>query len=398
MNDENAKPVVLWILQDNQLSPIIFEFLSLLKKGLGNMDLQILVPESDTSILETTKPLNPIPFKARKLNSPSSLENFQKKKDLIHDLEFSEGLKAWRTLILDDFGEGILSETALHCPPIKYVKLIILQIPTPLGSATQEEFIFYAWINLAKKNNVPIAGYELLPLNTRWTLLPSLLDAIITTNEKSFDHLSRKKHHIPGKIWTLPRYEGKVFSPGSSHLWTNGLQSVYHYRIGHKIPQEKTILFIPHNVAMSYEYRRLLEEIKEFANDIHLMFCIGKDQIRGTHSHQEIIETISHKTINSFYSYSFHDLVSPWEMILADAVLACATCYSTLVAEANGIPCIVMDSEISPAADGYLTIVNTYDDMRTNLKKIMATHNKQTDIVNILTDLVSGKIKKITND
>lgn len=395
MTKTENKPTILWLLQDNQVSPIIVDFLKLLKAGIKNINVQFIAPAMDKEMLEMIKPLDPVTFQATRKNLPASVENYLKKRDLIKDLEFSEGLEVWKTLITDDLGGGVLTETGLHLPHLTNITGIILQIPTPLGSSTPEEIIFYEWVKLAHDKNVFIAGYELLPLYTRWTLIPSILDGIITTNELSYNYLANEKQDIKGKVWKLPLYEGKVFSPGTSSFWRNGLQSPYHYREKYKIPKDKTIVFLPHNVAMTYEYRRLIEEISEFADDIHLMFCYGKDQVRGTHSHKQVIETVSSKTLGLFHSYSFHDLSAPWEMVLADAVIATSLCYSTTVAGANGIPCIIMDDAIPATTDGNYTIVNSYEKLRESLSDIMNIHKRITDITEIIYQIATGKNPKI---
>ncbi len=395
MNQEDTKPTVLWILQNNQVTPIILEFLKILKKGLGKINLQFMVPGSNQDVLEMVQVLEPTTFQAALKKNENYYENFSRKRNLLHDTEFTDGLKVWRALVLDDFGGGFLSETKLQLPPLKNVKAIILQIPTPLGSLVEEEMIFIAWVHLAHNNNIPIAGYELLPLDTKWTLIPSILDGIITNRVRSYEYLSDEKQKIKGKIWKLPRNEGKSLRPGTSNLWQNGLQAPYHYRIELDIPKEKSILFIPHNVAMSYEYRRLLEEIEEFGDQLHLMFCIGKDQVRGTHSHEEIIKTISSKTLENFHSYSFHDINCPWEMVMADALLACSHCFSTTLAENNGIPCYVMDDSVPPGVSGYLTVTNQYSGIRKLIQHVIDAHNQTTDIVNIIYELISGNISKI---
>lgn len=395
MNNLNSKPTILWVLQNNQISPVILDYLKLLKQGLGKVNIQFLVPFDDDEALKMTKPLKPMTFNAIRNTSPRSAENFERKRSLIHDATFPEGLKVWQTLVLDDLGEGLLSETNLELPKLTNVKGIILQIPTPLGSATKEELIFNAWVRTAHENSVFIAGYEMLSLYTRWTMIPSMLDGIITTNELSFDYLCEEKQNINGKVWKLPQHEGKAFSPGTSVLWRNGLNAPYHYRQKYNIPPQTTILYIAHNVAMSYEFKRLLEEIKECASNIHLMFSIGKDQIRGTHTHEEIIKTISHNTLDKFCSYSFHDLNAPWEMVMADAVMACSSCYCTIVAEANTIPCIVMDDSVPQANHGYLKIVNSYSQVRHELCKIMETRRKTTDMTNIIYQILNDQVSKL---
>ncbi len=395
MNELNPKPTIVWVIQDNQISPIILDYFKLLRKGLGKVNIEFLVPLNDDEALELTKPLDRKVFTALRNISKRSAENFNHKRNLIHDAQFPEGLKVWRTLILDDLGEGLIAETALELPKVEHVKGIIIQIPTPLGSSTKEEMVFNAWVRVAHQNNVPITGYEMLPLYSRWSMIPSMLDGIITNCELSFDYLSSVKLGIKGKIWKLPRYEGKVFTPGTSVLWRNGLKSPYHYRERYKIPSDKAIVYVAHNVAMSYEYRCLLEAIGDAAENIHIMFCIGKDQMRGTHSHEEIVKTTCHSVLDRFFSYSFHDLNAPWEMIGADAVLACSNCYSSTVAEANGIPCIILDEAVPPAQSGYLQIVNNNAEFKVALADILSAKAKTTDITHIIFEMINNQIPKL---
>lgn len=395
MDQSNNKPSIVWVIQDNQISPIILDFLQLLKKGLGKIDIHFLVPEGDDDALKMLAPLDPLVFKYTRRISERSYENFCHKRDAIHEGQFPEGLKYWQTLVLDDLGEGLIMEHLLEIPPLTNVRAIFMQIPTPLGSATKEEFVASAWIRLAYKNNVFIAGYELLPLYTRWTLIPSILDGVITTNELSYQHLTDPAQKISGKIWKLPPNEGKVFSPGTSVLWRNGLEAPYHYRVKFGIPRNNLILYIAHNVAMSYEFKKLIESIKSFGKQIHLMFSIGKDQIRGTHTHEEIIRTICGEHLKEFGSYSFHDLNSPWEMTMADAVLACSHCYCTNVAESNGIQCLVLDEAVPEIEKGYIKIVNTYSQMNDEIAKLIDLKLKTTDITNIIFDIINNEVKKL---
>ncbi len=395
MNTSDHKPTIIWVLQNNQISPIILEFLKLLKKGLGKINLTILVPEDDNEALKMTEPLKPLTFRASRRVSERSYENFCKKRDLIHKGQFPQGLKYWQTLVLDDLGEGLIMETVLTLPLVSNVKGIILQIPTPLGSATKEEFIFNSWIRIAHENKVFIAGYELLPLYTRWTMIPSMLDGIITTNELSHRFLSDPARKIPGTVWKLPLNEGKVLSPGTSVLWRNGIEAPYHYRIKFKIPVQTVILYVSHNVAMSYEYNKMLEQIQDLGESIHIMFSIGKDQIRGTHNHEQIIKTISGRVLKKFRSYSFHDLNAPWEMITADAVLACSTCYCTIVAEANGIPCLVLDDTVPETRKGHLKIMGSGSQLKKEVQALIEARSDTTDITNIIYSIVNNCVKKI---
>ncbi len=395
---ENDKPTIIWILQDNQISSNIVDFLSLLKEGIDKINVEILIPSMDAETIEHAKPLNPKTFIAKKDKRSSSYEKFCIKRDLIHDLSFPDGLKVWRTLILDDFGEGHISETHLQLPVLENVSGILLQIPTPLGSATEEEYIFYAWVALAKRTDLPIIGYEMLPLDTKWTLLASMLDGVATSSQRSYDFLTLPRHGIKGQVFKLPRNESKAIRPGTANLWGMGLNAPYHYRYEYKISKKKTILFIPHNVAMSYEYKNLVEALSIFGQDLHLMFCVGQDQVRGTHTHVEIVKTVCHALLGNFHSYSFHDITKPWEMIMADAVVACSSCYSTLIAEESGIPSIILDPYVSPSALSNLTTVNTNAELQDQIKTTIKQHHEITDITDIIYAVVNGNIKKISSE
>ncbi|MCP3872600.1 MAG: hypothetical protein GY699_05510, partial [Desulfobacteraceae bacterium] len=191
--------------------------------------------------------------------------------------------------MLDDLGSGNLFRAQIHHEIEPNTRAIVLQIPTPLGSSASEERVFYAWIYLAKQANIPVFGYELLPLDTRWTLAPSLLDGVITTTYDSYRHLTQSETELKNKIWLAPRYEGRFFSPGCPPFFRNGLGTAYQYQKEQKIDFDKTILYVPHNVAMTYEYKDLVSLLLPFCDKIHLMLCIGKDQIRGAYKHNEII-------------------------------------------------------------------------------------------------------------
>lgn len=394
MKNNESKPCILWVLQNNQVSPHIADFLKFFKTGIGKIDINFLVPESNKDNLKIIEPLSPTYFQAARHDRGNTYDNFTQKKDLIRDLEFSDGLKVWQALLLDDLGAGNITETIINLKPGGNIKGIILQIPTPLGSSAEEELIFQAWVRWAHKYNIFIVGYELLSLYTRWTTLPSILDGIITTNTRSYDYLTSRSSNINGKVWHLPRHEGKVFSVGTGNLWHNGLQAPYIYKMKYNIPNDKLIAYIPHNVAMSYEYRKLLEGMQDYASDLHLMFCIGKDQVRGTHTHEEIIKTISADTLNKFHSYSFHDINAPWEMVMADIVIACSECFSSLVAQANGIPSIIIDETVPEAELPYLQFVHNYDALNITLKDSVASKKKTTDLTSIIYQIVNQQHKK----
>ncbi len=80
---------------------------------------------------------------------------------------------------------------------------------------------------------------------------------------------------------------------------------------------------------------------------------------------------------------------------MADGILACASCYGTIVAEANGIPCVVMDDTVPEIEKGYLKIVNSYSKVQNEITKLIEIKEKTTDILNIIYDIVNNNVKKI---
>lgn len=395
MKKATHKPVILWILQENQVTPHIIEFLKRMKSGISKIDILFAAPEQDRKALSAIAPLQPIFFNVSRIDHGNTNQNFNRKMDMIKDLEFSGGLDVWRALLLDDFGAGQIAETQIHMAPLTNVRGVILQIPTPLGSRTEEEYIFEAWVKWAHANGVFITGYELLPLYTRWKLLPSVLDGIMTINRLSFDYLSNTCEDVRGKVWQLPGYEANVFSIGAGNLWKRGLEVPYHYRMKYNIARGTTILYVPHNVAMTYEYKRLVQAIREYGDRIHLMFSIGTDQARGTHSHREIIETTCGDALKHFHSHSFHEISAPWEMVMADAVISCAHNYATMLGQSNGIPCIIKDETVPEAETAHLKIVSDDAGFAGLVNGILSDTLQVSDITSILYDIVNREHAKI---
>ena len=387
---KNNVPKIYWVLQDNQVTPLITDFLDLMKHRVKNFaTIKYLIPDHNTETLEAAKKLTPESFGMSSAVKPNSYEGFSKKKDLIGDHEFSEGLPFWRALLLDDLGSGNLFQAKIHYDVEPDTKAIMLQIPTPLGSSASEERVFYAWVYLARQLNIPVFGYELLPLDTRWTLAPSLLDGVITTDWDSYCHLTSNETEMNNQIWLVPRYEGRFFSPGCPPIWRNGLGRAYKYQQENKIDFDKTIIYMPHNVAMTYEYKDLVSLLKCFSDKIHIMFCIGKDQIRGTHKHDEIIEIISKNDLKNI-SHSFHDMNMPWDMTMADCVAACSSCYATSIAINNNIPAIIYDPMVNHDTQNSLKNKNAKQsftdasDFQDSINKVILSHEKRTELAKIL--------------
>ncbi len=388
---QTQKPIIYWILQDNQITPFIVDFLKILKQRLQNViTVKYLIPSYSKDVLEAASDLDPVQFQMSSSVKPNSYEGFCKKRDLIKDHEFSEGLLVWQTLLLDDLGSGNLFQADIHLEEKENIHAIILQLPTPLGSASSEERIFYSWVFFAKQLKIPIFGYELLPLDTRWSLAPSLLDGVITTNHDSHRHLTRTETSMENTIWLLPRYEGRFFTPGCSPLWRNGLNTTYKNQAELKIDPGKTIIYLPHNVAMIYEYKNLISYLKRFKDKIHLMFSIGKDQTRGTHKHNEMIEIVSREDLKVI-SHSFHDLSAPWEMAMADCVAACASCYTTSIASNNNIPTIIYDPMISPNKRNAKETCNNISDFLNAINEVISAHKERTEIAEIFFQITKKK-------
>ncbi|MCK5312775.1 MAG: hypothetical protein KAJ62_11730 [Desulfobacteraceae bacterium] len=394
-NKPDNQPGIYWILQDNQVTPLIADFLELMEHRVNNFaTIKYLIPSHNSDTLKTAEKLNPCSFEMSSSTRPNSYEGFSIKKDLIGEHEFSEGLAFWRTLLLDDLGSGNLFRAKIHHEIEPDTKAIVLQIPTPLGSSASEERVFYAWVYLAKQSNIPVFGYELLPLDTRWTLAPSLLDGIITTDHDSYRHLTHNQTDMQNKTWLVPRYEGRFFSPGCPPIWKNGLGAAYKYQQESTIDFSKAIIYIPHNVAMTYEYKDLVSHLKCFSDKIHLMFCIGKDQVRGTYKHDEIIEIISRQNLKKI-SHSFHDLNAPWEMTIADCVAACSSCYATSIAINNNIPTIIYDpmvnhnSNNSPGNRNAKQSFTNISDFLNSINEIILSHEERTEFAKILFQIIN---------
>ena len=379
---------ILWILQTNQLTPVIADFFHLVKTRMaGLVDLTFMVPSRDGDALEMAKELQPDTFSLTARGKERSYSGYLKKKALLSGGEYAQGLPFHEPLLLDDLGGGSIQQPLLHLPKFDEIKGVVLQIPTPLGSSEMEEKTAHTWILWAKHQKIPILGYELLPLDTRWSLVPAMLDGVITTREASYDHL---KHTLPDsdKIWLLPPFERKILSPASTKFAISGARAAYHFQNTLAIPQGRSVLFIPHNVAMVHEYKTLLQSLQGLGEKLHLMFSTGKDQIRGAHDHQTIIETVCRRELEHFASHSFHDINAPWEMAMADVVVACSSCFNTCIAEAHTIPTIIFDDTSAPFSRGWTRKVSRPRELSEAIETIMAQNTKKTELAAILANLL----------
>lgn len=382
------KKTIYWLLQSNQLTPTIIDFLETLKTRLFlQLDLQFIIPETSSDIFEKTKKLKPKIFKVLTRTATSSHQVYLAKKAALNGAAYTDGLKIEDTLLLDDFGGGNTRQTTLSIPFSENVRGLVLQIPTPLGSSESEERIYQSAIFWANQNRVPSIGYELLPIDTRWTLTASLPDAVITRTAESHSHLISELTHK--NIWLLPNYEASIFSPVASNFHLNGVKASYHYRNHHQIPSDRTILFIPHNVAMIYEYKDLLKALIPCGKKLHLMMGIGKDQIRGAYSQKETIEIVYKEELDRFASFSFHDINTPWEMMAADALVACSSCFNTLVAQKD-IPCIIYDTGLHHHEKVQHTKLNRPQELQKQIKTVINRHQTKSELADILIMLIKN--------
>lgn len=376
------KKKIIWIVQSNQVTPIIADFFKTLRKRMEKyIDLLFMVPETSSDIIENIKCLNPISFKATTRTAVSSYQAYMAKREALDKKDFTDGLSFADTLLLDDLGGGNALQTNLEITLPDNTCGLILQVPTPLGSSEIEERIFHSAILWAKQNQLPALGYELLPLDTRWTLAPSLPDGIITRYYESYEHLKKQLYH--NNIWLLPEYEASIFSSVSTNFNLNGVKACYHYKNEYSIPANRTILYLPHNVAMLYEYQEMIKILQPLGDRLHLMFSIGKDQRRGAYSQKEMIEIIYNNELKSFASYSFHDMNNLWEMMMADAVLACSACFNSVIAEKD-IPCIIFDPKLPSMTRGNKKRVPAKEKLYHSIKETIEFHQYKIEFADIL--------------
>ncbi|MCP4721130.1 MAG: hypothetical protein GY860_16875 [Desulfobacteraceae bacterium] len=188
-------------------------------------------------------------------------------------------------------------------------------------------------------------------------------------------------------VWLLPLYEASIFSSVSTSFNLKGAQSSYHYKATHGIPENRTVLFLPHNVAMIYEYQEILRMITPMGKKIHLMFSYGEDQVRGGHTQEEMIEIIYKDELNQFASYSFHNINSHWEMLMADSLLAASACFQTGIAQEKNIPSIIFDPMLEPMTHGFKQRVNNAKDLQGAIKEVIALRGKKMELGTIFMQL-----------
>ncbi|MCG8565852.1 MAG: hypothetical protein MI747_12300 [Desulfobacterales bacterium] len=383
------RPVVYWILQENQVTPTIIEFLKFFVQRIPNLNIQFLIPSIWTTTLEVAAPLNPVPFDGV-IHHDESYDWVCRKRDALGELKLPGGLDVWRVLLLDDMNGGRVSPVIPKLPETPNLKFMIMQLPIPLGSTDNEERMAYACIHWAHQRKIPIIGYELLPFDTKWTMVQALVDGVITNNERSHDWLTSEEAAIPGRVWSLPRYEGRLFTAISSQFWRKAIGIPHHFAAHYKVAEDALVLYIPHNVAMSFEYKQLIRHLSQSHHKIHLMISVGKDQGRGTHTHQEIVETLSREALGKFATHSFHDLNNTLDMALADAVIACSSCYATLMADQNAIPSLIIDPDVTPHTNGHIKAISSLEELDHQIDDLAQRHGKVTRLEKIFIEILTA--------
>jgi hypothetical protein len=364
------KNKIIWLLQPNQVTPTIHNFIALLKTRMEALiNLTFMVPETASDLLEKLKDIVPGCYKTSVRSVAASHQGYLAKRAILDGNAFSMGLSFTDVLLADDLGGGNVIQTTIDMGSLDNVCGLFIQIPTPLGSSESEEQIFHAAVMMARQNHIPIVGYELLPLDTRWTLAASLPDGILTRSVETRHYLHSILPH--NNIWALPWYEGAVFSPVSDSFNINGAKASYHYRSTLQIPEGRTVIFLPHNVGMIHEYHELLKIIAEKGPFFHLMFNFGDDQVRGTHTHIEMIELIYKNELQQVASYSFHNSNNPWEMLMADSVITCSTCFHTVIAREKNIPAIIFEPMLPPATSAFTQRISTPEHLLEALQQMI---------------------------
>ncbi len=383
------KKKIIWLVQSNQVTSTLYDFMKTMKKRMENfIDFIFIIPQTSPEMVERLSDLDPLIFETSLKKAQPSYQAYLAKRAVL-DQKLPGGLGIADALLLDDLAGGHLARTAIDIPVHEETCGIIMQIPTPLGSSAIEERIFHAAVLWAREHRLPAVGYELLPLDTRWTLAASIMDGIITRSRDSYAHLKTELDNI--QTWCLPRYEAAMFSPTATSFNANGLKSTYHYKGTLSIPPDRTILFVPHNVAMIYEYRQLIDWLGPAGKNLHLMFSYGDDQVRGAHTQEEIVEIIYKKELSRIASHSFHNINAPWEMMAADGLAACSSCFQTQIAGDKNIPCIILDPFLPPQSQENRLRVDSQKTLLEAVEKVIEEKNKTTEMGEILIHMAAGK-------
>ncbi len=373
---------MVWMLQANQTTQPIVNYLKLLKTRIeDHLNLVFWVPDASASQIDKLDALDPIVIETRVKSATLSLSAYQAKREALNPDRFSHGLLISDALLLDDLGGGSTQIMALRTPSPKDIHGLVVQIPSPLGSSEVEEKCYHAAILWARQHHIPSIGYELLPLDIKWSLAATMPNGIITRYPESHMHLKTTLPH--NHIWQIPTYESAIFSPVSTQFHIQGVTAAYHYKNTYNIPTDRTILYIPHNIAMVYEYKTLISILSRVGKKLHLMFGTGDDQVRGGYTHTQTIEMVYEKELEQFASYAFHDMNLFWEMMAADAVVSCSSDLAVLVAEKE-LPCIIFDPQVPEMSRGNKTRVHTETKLMVLITALLTAHTQKTELAEIM--------------
>ena len=77
------KKQIIWLLQSNQITPVIRDFLQTLQTRVENhIDLLFYVPHTSADIIEKTQSLNPVTFQTSTRTATGSYQAYLAKRDI----------------------------------------------------------------------------------------------------------------------------------------------------------------------------------------------------------------------------------------------------------------------------------------------------------------------------
>ncbi len=381
-----SKKTIIWFIFPAKTSSSFAGYLAVLRAQLEpHLEIRFFAPQG-VELSEEIKSLNPVVFPMFSQQIEQSEKSFLIKRSALATGFFEEGLSFADVLLVDDLAGGQLSKTLLKIQMPERLCGIVLPIPSPMGSSFLEEKLFNSVVLGAREVQVPCFGYELLPLDTRWTLAPSLVDGIIARSPMSCDFLRSRLGH--NNIWRLPWYEGVLFSFAGNDFFLRGVTECPRLRGNAGVDPTCTVLYLPHNVAQFYDYKKLLEILQPFGEKLHLMFSVSEDQVRGGYTPREMIEEIYKEELCSFASRSYHSADSLWATFMADAVISCSANFKTEIAQGH-IPAIIFDPYVPPASWGYTHRVHSPQELVAWIKELIRSHQQVAGISEILLRLAA---------
>ncbi|WDP87236.1 MAG: hypothetical protein HUN05_20650 [Desulfobacter sp.] len=99
---------IIWIIQANQTTPVIVDFLKTLQTRVENhISLEFWVPETSAGEMDKLKALSPTVYKTVTRTAAFSDKVFEAKKQALEGACFSQGLLISDVLLLDDLGGAI---------------------------------------------------------------------------------------------------------------------------------------------------------------------------------------------------------------------------------------------------------------------------------------------------